>query len=218
MVWSPGQPIVLREVWDGKLWAVRPVIVVRDDPKLIATYLAIGTKWKRPVRPDGSRLRMPTEDWVLGDDVWTDKSVIHLVTPGAAHAAWAMWNRKEEFLGWYVNLQEPLRRSPVGFDYMDQMLDLVVAPDLSSWRWKDEEELDDEVRFGLITREQADGVRREGDRVMEKIRAKASPFGDGWENWRPDPAWPLAGFLEGWDRASESSLRRSRMRSPPPGG
>jgi predicted RNA-binding protein associated with RNAse of E/G family len=198
-VWSPGDQIVLREVWDGKLWAVRPVTVVRDDPELIALHLQIGTAWKRPKKPDGSIIRMPSEEWVLSDDIWRDKSVLHLIAPGAAHAVWAMWNRTKEFLGWYVNLQEPFRRSRVGFDYMDQMLDLVVSPDLSSWTWKDEEELDDEVGYGLMTREQAAEVRREGDRVLDLIRAKASPFGDGWDAWRPDPTWPIPGFPADWE-------------------
>ena len=31
-------------------------------------------------------------------------------------------------------------RTPMGFDYMDQMLDIVVAPDFSWYRWKDEPE------------------------------------------------------------------------------
>jgi predicted RNA-binding protein associated with RNAse of E/G family len=196
--WAAGDRIVLREVWNGKVWAARPVTVVRDDDDLIALYLPIGTGWKRPVRLDGSRLRMPSEPWILADDVWRDKSVLHLVRPGAAHAVWAMWDRAWKFIGWYVNLQEPLRRSPVGFDYMDQMLDLVVAPDLSEWHWKDEDELDQEVVEGLLTRAEADGVKAEGDRVVRMLENRASPFSDGWGSWRPDPAWPLPALIEGW--------------------
>lgn len=40
-------------------------------------------------------------------------------------ASWA-------FRGWYVNLQEPLRRTAVGHDMRDQALDIVIAPD-GSW-------------------------------------------------------------------------------------
>ena len=197
--WAAGDRIVLREVWDGKVWAARPVTVVRDDDDLIALYLPIGAGWKRPVRPDGSRLRMPSEPWVLADDVWRDKSVLHLVRPGAAHAVWAMWDRAWKFIGWYVNLQEPLRRSAVGFDYMDQMLDLVIAPDLSGWHWKDNDELEQEVVEGLLTRAEADGVKAEADRVVRMLENRAGPFSDGWERWRPDPAWPLPPLIQGWD-------------------
>ena len=198
--WRAGDQIVLREVWSGKVWAARPVTVVRDDEDLIALYLAIGTRWKRPVRPDGARLRMPSEDWMLGDDVWRDKSVLHLVTPGAAHAVWAMWEEGGEFLRWYVNIQEPLRRSPVGFDYMDQMLDLVVAPDLTEWHWKDEEELEEEFAHGLMTRAEVDAVKAEGERVLRLIEDRSSPFGDSWQLWRPDASWPIPGLPAGWDR------------------
>jgi hypothetical protein len=32
-----------------------------------------------------------------------------------------------------VNVQELLRRTPFGFDTADNVLDVVIAPDLSSW-------------------------------------------------------------------------------------
>jgi protein associated with RNAse G/E len=40
-------------------------------------------------------------------------------------------------LGWYVNLQCPFRRTEVGIEAMDLMLDVVVDPD-GTWRWKDD--------------------------------------------------------------------------------
>jgi hypothetical protein len=39
---------------------------------------------------------------------------------------------------WYVNFQRPMRRTAIGFDTFDLLLDLVIAPDLSRWDWKDE--------------------------------------------------------------------------------
>jgi hypothetical protein len=36
------------------------------------------------------------------------------------------------FGAWYVNLQEPFRRSRLGFDTQDLELDVVVSPDGSS--------------------------------------------------------------------------------------
>jgi hypothetical protein len=44
--WNPGDSIVLREVWEGKDWRARPVIVVEDSDD--ALYIANGSKWKRP--------------------------------------------------------------------------------------------------------------------------------------------------------------------------
>ena len=43
-----------------------------------------------------------------------------LVKPGAAHSVELLWNAETgQFLCWYINLQEPLRRTPLGFDTMD---------------------------------------------------------------------------------------------------
>ena len=81
---------------------------------------------------------------------------------------------------------------------MDQMLDLVVSPNLSQWHWKDEAELEMEVARGLLTRAEAVAVRAEGDRVVHMLEERATSFSDGWESWRPDPAWRVPGLIEGW--------------------
>ena len=33
-----------------------------------------------------------------------------------------------------------MARTPIGFDYLDRLLDIEIAPDLSRWKWKDEDE------------------------------------------------------------------------------
>jgi hypothetical protein len=40
-------------------------------------------------------------------------------------------------------------------------------------------------------------VRAEGERVLA-----AWPFPTGWEEFRPDPAWPLPGLPEGWEHVA----------------
>ena len=47
-----------------------------------------------------------------------------------------------------MNLEEPLKRTAIGFDYLDQLLDIEIAVDLSSWKWKDEDELEEAVARG----------------------------------------------------------------------
>src|SRR6266576_1740450 len=46
------------------------------------------------------------------------------------------------------NFQRPYRRTTIGIEAMDLMLDLVVEPD-RSWRWKDKHELETLVRRGM---------------------------------------------------------------------
>ena len=81
--------------------------------------------------------------------------------------------RDGEFAGWYVNLQEPLRRSPLGFETDDLVLDIRIQPD-GSWAWKDEDELEEAVRLGRFTEDEAQAIRAEGERVVEE-----RPLADG---------------------------------------
>jgi hypothetical protein len=137
--------------------------------------------------------------------VWERSRWLQLIEPGVAHAIHLWWLAPDwRFAGSYVNLQEPMRRAPLGFDYMDHMLDIVIDPDLR-WRWKDEDELAEAVSVGLVTQAWADEVRREGERVIERLERHQAPFCDGWEEWQPDPAWPVPTLPDGWDRLGRIS-------------
>ena len=58
-----------------------------------------------------------------------------LAVPGESHAVWIMWERGHTKLRcWYINLETPLLRTPIGFDTMDHELDIVISPDRSGWR------------------------------------------------------------------------------------
>jgi hypothetical protein len=199
--WPTGSQIVYREVWRGKVWTARPVTVVQDTPDLIALYLCSNTRWKVP---DGNRGSfqdlLAAGDWQLADTTWMWGDTLLLIHPSEAHAVHVMWGHENgKFVGWYINLQEPLRRTAIGFDFMDQDLDIVVKPDLSGWVWKDEEWFQRRQEIGLLSNCQAREIRAEGERVIERVRAKASPFGDGWEDWFPSPKWPVPSLPDGWD-------------------
>ncbi len=123
-----------------------------------------------------------------------------MIKTGAAHAVVLFWSEVDgRFLGWYVNLQQPLRRIRLGFEYMDQALDIVVSPDLSRWRCKDEDELEEAVARGFLSAETVMAVRAEGEQVIQRIERRLPPFNEGWENWKPDPDWSLPRLPEGWE-------------------
>jgi hypothetical protein len=55
-----------------------------------------------------------------GRAAWHGHGVLMQQRPDEAHAIWIFWDGPErEFRGWYVNLQEPLRRTAVGYDTQD---------------------------------------------------------------------------------------------------
>ena len=87
----------------------------------------------------------------------------------------------------------------------------VTLPQIASGEWVDDEatwfgggrlflELQEAVGVGLFTRQQAKAIRDEGERVIERAEAWTEPFNQGWEEWRPNPDWPLPSVPEGWDR------------------
>jgi hypothetical protein len=110
-----------------------------------------------------------------------------------------LWAGADDRQVWYVNLQDPLKRTRLGFDTVDHALDVVVELDGSSWEWKDEDELAGAVRNGLFSAEEAADYRRWGERAVDRILARVPPFDRGWEDWRPDPAWQTRDLPEGWD-------------------
>ena len=56
-------------------------------------------------------------------------------------------------------------------------------------------ELEDAIRLGRFSPDEAATIRAEGENVVA-----AWPFPTGWEEWRPDPAWPIPQLPDGWDR------------------
>lgn len=74
-----------------------------------------------------------------------------LVRPDDRYTILVSRRPHDRHLGWYVNLQEPMRRNPIGFEAMDLMLDVVVEPALS-WRWRDGEEFDEIVERSILGR------------------------------------------------------------------
>lgn len=75
--WRPGETIVLQDVWQDRLWAARPMIVVEDRSAFVAAWMRKGTPWEvavtpptRPTSEDrGERIAkcMVHQDWDLAE-------------------------------------------------------------------------------------------------------------------------------------------------------
>ncbi len=200
MSWNPGDAVVLREIWRGRIWTARPVTVVQDKPEQQMFFMSPGARWMCPSDAHGEWLRLPTDEWALDERVLGWDRVLSFAWPDVAYAVLLFWDdRTNELLRYYVNLQEPLRRTSVGFDYLDHALDVVVAPDRSSVTWKDEDELAEAVRIGIFTPEEAAGFREEGERAIARILNTEPPFDRDWTTWRPDTSWGVPSLPSGWD-------------------
>lgn len=206
-VWAPGQPVLWRYhgIGTDAVHICRPVTVVRDEPDLLAVWMAPGTPVVRPVLADGTPVHKEplatryARAHVPAVQEWFGTGVLKLVRPGEAWSVWLFWDPGWRFRNWYVNLEEPLRRWSGGVDSRDHFLDITVLPD-RSWRWLDEDEFAQAQLHGLMSADQAAGVRRAGHRALAAVRAWERPFSDGWEHWRPDPAWPVPQLPPDWAR------------------
>lgn len=201
--WSIGDQIVLREVWKERVWSGKPVTVAVAERDHMALYLAEGTLWQQPRTPDDSPVTPSTRlegRWILRERVHHVGSNLLIIPHGASYSIQLMWSpRQRIFQGWYINLQDPLRQSGVGFDYMDWLLDVVVAPDLSEWHWKDEDELEEAQSIGLISSAEARCIREAGMEALDLLLSRKPPLDRDWVNWKPDPAWTVPELAHGWD-------------------
>ena len=187
-----------RELWHGRPLTAWGAIVVVDEPELLALYM-----------PEGSPLRFAPDffgaphPW-SGKDRWEGHGVLQLQRPGEMHAVWVFWQGPERELGaWYVNIQEPFRRSALGFDTQDLELDIVVSPD-GSWRLKDDEKLEGWIDRGRWTAAEVSAIRAEAARVTQLLDADSRWWADDWAEWQPDAGWPLPTIPDTWQLAQSS--------------
>ena len=122
-----------------------------------------------------------------------------LQRPGDAHAIWLFWDGPERrFAGWYVNFQRPFTRTPVGYDTQDLELDIWI-PEGGPWQWKDVEKLDERIRDGRFTRQEAEEIRAEGARFAADLDAGLRWWEDSWREFEPNPGWKVPNLPAGWD-------------------
>lgn len=211
--WSAGDQILLRDRggWrKDRPTRAFPVTVVEDSSDCIVIYFAAGTPIKLGVQADGTPIprSLPYAERFklaqrIGDGVWHTEARLMLARPGAAHAYSLFWDAEDwTFNGWYVDLQAAFRRTPLGFDIEDQVLDIVIESDFS-WYWKDEDEFADAQQIGRFSPDEAAAIRAEGERVIQNIESRGWPFGEDWESWRPDPGWPTPSIPPDWDSVFE---------------
>jgi len=197
-----GSQVVWRSRPQGCIGYVKPMIVVEDGSDITVLFQPSGTVCKRRAGARGGPRGRLLLDWSgeHADRVYDGPPMLHLHVWGTAHGVLRSWsfdsNRAE---GWYVNLEAPWRRTAIGFDSEDYFLDVTAADDLSSWSWKDEDELEWAVEVGRYTPQDADEFRREGRRAGAAIERREFPFVDDWSRWGPDPDWPVPVVAEGWD-------------------
>lgn len=210
---TPGATTLLRGLVDGRVWQVQPATVLADVPGdphapgytalalVPGTVCVVTTSTSSRIRHGSSRSyqwdEIPARDWGWSRHVWFGTHVVMHLRQGDWFALWEMRDAAGELVQWYVNFQDPVRRSRRGFvDTRDLELDLVVRPD-GQRTWKDRDDFDDGCRHGVIDGERRAGVLAAATELEAWLDAGGSlrdryPSGPSFADDVPAP------LLHGW--------------------
>lgn len=200
-----GATAVRRDTVHGQIWTAAPYRVVRDtgDELVLCcwpgTRSLVPTSWIQWLRTGDESARdqaVPNQSagrWELGEWTWGDTTLVIRLTPGEYFSVQRFTGpgRAHEDGGFYVNFERPFRRTAIGIDTADLGLDLLVAPDLSSHRWKDEREYAHARRVGLIDEATHQEVERARQRVLGMIDDGIGPFAGDWRSVRVAADWAI---------------------------
>lgn len=198
-LWKPGASVVLRGAGFGKIWWALSVTVVHDSPELTVLYWRAGSQGKNTDGKPAPSAVLAPEPPELFDWTWTETDVLYVVEPQSGHAVYLMRETGQAKIRcWYINLQSPLRRFSAGFEAMDQFLDIVVAPDFSSWRWKDEDEFEEGIRLGIFSAGQAQLIRQTGEQAAHLLQSQNSIYAR-WQAWTAPANWKMPELPTNWN-------------------
>ena len=198
-----GATAIRRDVLDGKVFSAAPHRVLGDTgaqlrlaywPGIAARSPSTWTAWLRTGDDSVRKQALPqlaARSWQLDDWVWRDTGRLSWFGVDEWFSLHRFFDLAGRPMNWYVNFERPLARTATGVDTFDLMLDLVAAPDLSSWRWKDEDEYAYGRRLGVIGDDEHRQVEAARERAVALVESRGGPLGEHWSSWRADPGWPL---------------------------
>jgi len=166
----------------------------------VVTYIAPGAPFWFPAEPiyPGPAGRHP---W-YGRSSWEGHGKLTITPTTGDYAVSHFWHGHDrKFACWYLNIQEPMRPTPIGFDSQDLELDIVIHPDCR-WELKDDEVLEQRVIEGRWTTEEVAVIRGIGASIIDEVLVADRWWWDTkWAHWRPDPELAAPSFPDGWTHA-----------------
>ena len=134
---------------------------------------------------------------------WEGPPSIRVHPVGRSYSVIRWWDEASaRHRGWYVNLEQPWIRTAIGFDSRDDVLDVVVAGDLSSCVLKDDDELGYAVEIGTFSASQAENIRAAAEAAVDDVNQRRWPFDESaWSRFRPPLDVTSPALPNGWDEA-----------------
>lgn len=198
---SPSEIIALRYInSDASIEMCWPCRVVEDSSTLLALFIRKGSRYRAgPKRSAAEKRAHPRETYLPPDEYVWRKDTLRLMFPNRCHSISLFIDGETEksVSRYFVNMEEPFRRSTIGIDTQDHTLDINFTPELL-WQWRDEEELENHLYHGFYSKELAKEIRQEGETVIDEIKSGTHPCLE-WSKWAPNPEWEPAELPVGWD-------------------
>jgi len=205
-MWKPGDIVAWRGIFNERVWHVQPTIVVKDSPEEIVLALLPGTEciaeesYPKGKKNGKRRWDFKNNDWQLEKYTWRTNRLLLIFEPDNYYSAVYFWNHESnEFLCYYVNFQQPFKRSHCGVDTLDLDLDIIIKSDFS-YKWKDEDDYQKAIDHGIIFPEWVQGIEDAKKDVFDKLQRRAYPFDGAWLSWMPDPNWLPPKLPANWDK------------------
>ena len=207
---KPGDSCLLRGINRGNVCNAWTTTVVNDSAQETVLVLQPSAEcafpsgyWRRRMHHDFSQGSRWVETGQPGFEmkpfIWHTNRVLMILHAEKYYATYLFWQHEtNEFIGYYINFQQPFSRVATGFDTLDLDIDIVINLD-GTWYWKDEEEYQMGIREGGITPEWVKGIENSYEEVFAMIEHKTYPMDDSWLNWKPDPLWKPGKLVEGWN-------------------
>ena len=195
--WEAGRPVLLRQVFDRRVWSAWPARVVEARGDVVAVWIAPGTECRR-LRGIVDGVVLPPSEWEPVPHRWFGNGNVDVIRLGDPFSVRLFWDDAGAFAGWYVNLQQPVVLSGDRIDTRDHALDLWLEPDADP-HWKDEDHLEQCVALGVFSAAEAIAIRAAGERFLEQRDAHLPT---GYESFSP-PGWPAPGLPTGWSSSRQ---------------
>jgi predicted RNA-binding protein associated with RNAse of E/G family len=119
--------------------------------------------------------------------------------PGDRYSIWVFWyGEKRQFECWYVNLEEPYRRSAIGIDTLDHELDL-WSEDGVSWHLKDEEGVQQRIAEGRFGEQEAERIWADAAAFQAEYERNGPWWDLSWAEWKPPADLVTPSLPDGWE-------------------
>ncbi|GLW29127.1 DUF402 domain-containing protein [Actinoplanes regularis] len=197
-----GATAVRRDVLDGRVWSAAAHRVLDDDGQRLTLCCWPGVTTYAPTtwiewlgnRDDAIRKQgipdLATGRWDLGEWIWRDTVLLTWVGLDPDFSVQRFQAVSGGSTQWKINFERPVRRTTIGIDTFDLLLDLIADPACDRWSWKDEDEYDQARRLGVITDADHRRVGRARHRAVHLVETRGGPLAQDWSTWRPDSGWP----------------------------